>query len=129
MSHVLPNPCGPTHVTTKAPTRDQEPMTIPTTIRATPLVLYTPQLEECHHFYSDLGLAFTAEQHGQGPRHYAAVLADGAVFEIYPARPERQTGALRLGVAIIGAAATPALTPGRHLLTDPDGRTIEIHAN
>jgi hypothetical protein len=81
-----------------------------------------------HRFHSDLGLAFTAEQHGQGPRHYAAVLADDAVFEIYPACPERQTGGLRLGLGISGAGATPAIAPGRHLLTDPDGRTVEIHA-
>jgi catechol 2,3-dioxygenase-like lactoylglutathione lyase family enzyme len=103
-------------------------MTTPNTIRATLLVLYSPRLEECHSFYSDLGLGFTAEQHGQGPRHYAAVLADGSVFEIYPARPNRQTGALRLGLAISGDTATPRLAPGRHLLNDPDGRTVEIHA-
>jgi len=103
-------------------------MTTPNTIRTTLLVLYTPQLEECHRFYSDLGLDFTAEQHGHGPRHYAAILTDGTVFEIYPARPDRQTGALRLGLAINGDTATPELAPGRHLLTDPDGRTVEIHA-
>jgi hypothetical protein len=98
------------------------------TVRATLLVLYSPQIEECRTFYSGLGLNFAAEQHGQGPRHYAAVLADGAVFEIYPARPDRQTGALRLGLAVTGSATTPSLNPGRHLLTDPDGRTVEIHA-
>ena len=103
-------------------------MTTPHTIRATLLVLYSPHLEQCHRFYSNLGLDFTAEQHGTGPRHYAAVLADGAVFEIYPARPDRQTGALRLGLAINGHTATPRLVPGHHLLTDPDGRTVEIHA-
>lgn len=103
-------------------------MTTLNAIRTTLLVLYSPRMEECHRFYSDLGLDFTAEQHGQGPRHYAAVLTCGAVFEIYPARPDRQTGALRLGLALNGAAATPALVPGRHLLTDPDGRTVEIHA-
>ncbi|MFL6114655.1 MAG: glyoxalase/bleomycin resistance/dioxygenase family protein [Catenulispora sp.] len=103
-------------------------MTTSPAIRATLLVLYSPRMQECHRFYSDLGLDFTAEQHGQGPRHYAAVLTGGAVFEIYPARPDRQTGALRLGLALDGAAATPALAPGRHLLTDPDGRTVEIHA-
>ena len=103
-------------------------MTTPNTIRATLLVLYTPQLEECRRFYHDLGLDLTAEQHEQGPRHYAAVLADGAVFEIYPARPDRLTGALRLGLAVNGDTATPRLVPGRHLLTDPDGRTVEIHA-
>ena len=103
-------------------------MTTSNPVRATLLVLYSPRLEECHRFYRGLGLDFTAEQHGRGPRHYAAVLTDGAVFEIYPARQDRQTGALRLGLAIDGTAATPALMPGRHLLTDPDGRTVEVHA-
>jgi len=50
------------------------------------------------------------------------------VFELYPARPGRQTDALRLGLALNGTMATPPLTPGRHILTDPDGRTIEVHA-
>jgi catechol 2,3-dioxygenase-like lactoylglutathione lyase family enzyme len=103
-------------------------MSDPSSIRATLLVLYSSRLEECQGFYSDLGLRFATEQHGQGPRHYAATLTDGAVFEIYPARPGRETGILRLGLAIIGAAATPPLAPGRHLLTDPDGRTIDIQA-
>ena len=103
-------------------------MSDPSSIRATLLVLYSPRLEECRAFYSDLGLRFATEQHGQGPRHYAATLTDGAVFEIYPARPGRETGILRLGLAIIGAAATPPLVPGRHLLTDPDGRTVDIHS-
>jgi catechol 2,3-dioxygenase-like lactoylglutathione lyase family enzyme len=103
-------------------------MTEPSAIRTTLLVLYSRRVEECRSFYGDLGLNFAAEQHGQGPRHYAAVLADGAVFELYPARPDRETGALRLGLTVSGAAATPPLRPGRHLLTDPDGRTIEVHA-
>ena len=92
------------------------------------LVLYTLRLEECRAFYAALGLTFTAEQHGQGAEHYAAVLADGTVFELYPARSGRQTDALRLGLAVDGRTTTPGLTPGRHLLTDPDGRTIEVHA-
>ncbi|MER6319827.1 VOC family protein [Streptomyces sp. NPDC001581] len=103
-------------------------MSDPTGIRATLLVLYSPRLEECRRFYEDLGLRFASEQHGRGPRHYAATLADGAVVELYPARPARETGALRLGLTLSGAAATPPLAPGRHLLTDPDGRTVDIHA-
>ena len=95
-------------------------------IRATLLVLYSPRLEECRRFYADLGLRFVTEQHGQGPRHYAATLADGSVFELYPARPGRETGAVRLGLAIAGTAAAPSLEPGRHLLTDPDGRTVDV---
>jgi catechol 2,3-dioxygenase-like lactoylglutathione lyase family enzyme len=104
-------------------------MTDPNSVRATLLVLYSARLEECRRFYGALGLRFTAEQHGQEPKHYAAVLADGAVFELYPARPDRESGTLRLGFAITGATATPPLAPGRHRLTDPDGRTVEVHAS
>jgi catechol 2,3-dioxygenase-like lactoylglutathione lyase family enzyme len=103
-------------------------MTDPSTIRTTLLVLYASRMEGCRRFYSDLGLSFATEQHGQGPVHYAAVLNDGVVFEIYPASPDQETGALRLGLTVSGANATPPLTPGRHLLTDPDGRTVEVHA-
>ena len=101
-------------------------MTGPSTIRMTLLVLYTPRLEECRAFYAGLGLALTAERHGQGPEHYAAVLADGTVLELYPDRPGRRTDALRLGLAIEGGTANPPLGTGRHRLTDPDGRTVEI---
>lgn len=103
-------------------------MTDPSPIRLNLLVLYSPQLEQCRGFYTGLGLTFTAEQHGPGPEHYAAVLADGTVFELYPARPGRWTDSLRLGLTIPGNTAIPRLAPGRHILTDPDGRTIEVHA-
>jgi catechol 2,3-dioxygenase-like lactoylglutathione lyase family enzyme len=103
-------------------------MTDSSSARATLLVLYCARLEECRGFYGDLGLNFAAEQHGQGPAHYAAVLADGVVFELYPASPVRESGAVRLGFTVIGAAVTPPLAPGSHRLTDPDGRTVEVHA-
>ncbi|GAB3141953.1 glyoxalase/bleomycin resistance/extradiol dioxygenase family protein [Microbispora hainanensis] len=101
----------------------------PTGARVMLLVLYTDRLEECRAFYGALGLGFTPERHGQGPRHYAAVLADGTVFELYPATAERRTGSVRLGLHVDGAAAEPRLEPGRHLMTDPDGRVVEIHAS
>ena len=104
-------------------------MTEPSPPRLTLLVLYSPELERCRRFYSDLGLPFVIERHGDGPEHYAAVLADGTVIELYPARASRETGIVRLGLAIDGSAATPPLTPGRHTLTDPDGRTIDVLAN
>ncbi|MER5961433.1 glyoxalase/bleomycin resistance/dioxygenase family protein [Streptomyces sp. NPDC002057] len=103
-------------------------MSDPKPVGVTLLVLYSPQLEECRRFYQGLGLDFAAERHGQGPEHYAAVLPNGMVFELYPARPGRQTDALRLGLAVDGSTATPQLTPGRHILTDPDGRTVEVHS-
>ncbi|MCP3818468.1 glyoxalase/bleomycin resistance/dioxygenase family protein [Streptomyces sp. A3M-1-3] len=83
-------------------------MTDQSVIRVTLLVLYSPQLEECRRFYRGLGLSFTAERHGQGP--------------------EQRTGALRLGLAVNESTITPALAPGRHVLTDPDGRTVEVTA-
>ncbi|MEU8194010.1 glyoxalase/bleomycin resistance/dioxygenase family protein [Microbispora amethystogenes] len=98
------------------------------TTRITLLVLYTGRMEECRAFYSALGIEFVQEQHGSGPQHYAAVLPDGTVFELYPATAKRRTGAVRLGFNLDGTTVTPPLEPGRHLLTDPDGRTVEVHA-
>jgi catechol 2,3-dioxygenase-like lactoylglutathione lyase family enzyme len=103
-------------------------MTDSSSARATLLVLYCARFEECRRFYGDLGLSFAAEQHGRGPAHYAAVLADGVVFELYPAGPDRESGAVRLGFTVTGAAATPPLAPGRHRLADPDSRIVEVHA-
>lgn len=103
-------------------------MTGPSPIRVNLLVIYTPHLEACRGFYASLGLVFTAEQHGLGPEHYAAMLADGTVFELYPDRSDRRTGALRVGLVVEGASVRPPLHSGLHLLTDPDGRTVEVHA-
>ncbi|MER7762509.1 glyoxalase/bleomycin resistance/dioxygenase family protein [Streptomyces sp. NPDC097619] len=103
-------------------------MSAPDLPGVTLLVLYSPRLEECRRFYPDLGLDFVAERHGRGPDHYATVLPNGMVFELYPARPGRRTDALRLGLAVNGIGANPPLTPGRHVLTDPDGRAVEVHA-
>jgi catechol 2,3-dioxygenase-like lactoylglutathione lyase family enzyme len=96
-------------------------------VRMNLLVLYTARLEECRAFYGELGLEFMAEQHGDGPEHYAAVLADGTVIELYPARAGRETGdALRLGLIIDSAKAGALPAPGRQTLTDPDGRTVAL---
>lgn len=50
------------------------------------------------------------------------------LLELYPARPDRRTEALRLGLAVDGSTARPPLPPGRHQRVDPDGRTVEIGA-
>ncbi|MFV2198928.1 VOC family protein [Nocardiopsis sp. LOL_012] len=99
-----------------------------TSARVTLLVLYSERMEECRAFYTALGLDFAEERHGKGPRHYAAVLGDGSVLEIYPATGTRRTGALRLGLAVDAAAARPPLEPGRRVLTDPDGRKVDVEA-
>jgi catechol 2,3-dioxygenase-like lactoylglutathione lyase family enzyme len=91
------------------------------------IVIYTDRLEDCHTFYTDLGLRFAVERHATGPEHYAATLG-GTVFEIYPAGSRHPaTGSLRLGLTIPADATTQALAPGRRVLTDPDGRTIDLH--
>ncbi len=82
------------------------------------LVLRCDDLERTRAFYDALGLTFTPEQHGAGPRHFSAKLGS-LVLELYPAsaahRPE--TG-LRLGLSISGATAGQ--------LVDPDGRIVEL---
>jgi hypothetical protein len=97
-----------------------------TTARISLIVLYTEQMNACRDFYAALGLDFVPEQHGAGPQHHAAVLADGTVFEIYPAAPGRLTGAVRLGIAVQGAQAPAGLKPGHQVLRDPDGRAVDI---
>jgi catechol 2,3-dioxygenase-like lactoylglutathione lyase family enzyme len=102
------------------------------------LVLRTPKLEDLKRFYSTLGARFVREQHGNGPAHYAATLADGLVLELYPALdgPTPDPG-LRLGLSVddigetlrlLGQTATPRQTQSgsRALVRDPDGRAVEL---
>lgn len=92
------------------------------------LVLYSERLEECRDFYARLGLDPVVEQHGHGPRHYAADLPGGTVLELYPATAARVTGAARLGLTVPGGTAEPPLARGRHVLVDPDGRKVDVQA-
>lgn len=94
------------------------------TARTHLLVVYTERLDDCRAFYAGLGLPLAREQHGNGPVHYAAVLADGAVLELYPAGKRGATGYLRLGLTL--PAETATLAPGEHQLRDPDGRAVDI---
>ena len=101
------------------------------------VVIRSPDLDRCRRFYEALGLSFNEEQHCTGPAHLAAVLTGGAVLEIYPATDpgpvDRGTLAdTRLGfivddlpAALAAIGATPA-TEGKAVVTDPDGRRIEL---
>jgi hypothetical protein len=90
------------------------------------LVLYTTRWDECVAFYSGLGLPLVLEQHGSGPVHVAAELANGLVVEIYPeVEPDRATGRLRLELTV--RAAESGREAGSHRLIDPDGRTVVAH--
>ncbi|MBO2457469.1 glyoxalase/bleomycin resistance/dioxygenase family protein [Actinomadura violacea] len=93
-------------------------------MRSMLIVIYTSRLEECRAFYAGLGLLLRPERHGSGPDHFAAVLEDGMVLELYPAGAREPTGRLRLGFAADAAAC--GLEPGRRVLHDPDGRAVEV---
>ncbi len=91
------------------------------------LVLYCSDLPSCHDFYRNLGLAFERERHGAGPEHYAAVLAGGAVLELYPAGSGGATGRTRVGLTVSQGSLRIPLDPGDHVLRDPDGRAVDLH--
>ncbi|TKK86116.1 hypothetical protein FDA94_23155 [Herbidospora galbida] len=86
------------------------------------VVVYTERVEECRAFYTGIGLTFRKEQHGAGPEHFSATLGS-TVFELYPAGGRPPTGRLRLGFSLPGG---PGREPGRHTVTDPDGRTVDV---
>ncbi|WP_322762397.1 VOC family protein [Frankia sp. Cr2] len=91
------------------------------------LVLYTSDVAGCQAFYESLGLVFTAERHGNGPKHVAASLAGGSVLEIYPAGRNGSTGTLRLGFVLSTCHFPETSLPlGQHLLRDPDGRAVNV---
>ncbi|NNE00269.1 MAG: glyoxalase/bleomycin resistance/extradiol dioxygenase family protein [Pirellulaceae bacterium] len=107
------------------------------------LVIKTHDVPKVVAFYQLLGLNFAAEQHGKGPLHYSAPLGNG-IFEIYPLSSEQRSDCTtRLGFAVADPDATVASTddyggrvikPGRDtpwgymaLVSDPDGRTVEIY--
>ena len=88
------------------------------------VVIYTEQLEACREFYTALGLRLVEEQHGAGPVHYSTTMPGGLVLELYPGKPDRTTGRLRLGITVLTGFDQPT---GRELRTDPDGRVVDLH--
>ena len=66
------------------------------------LVIKTQDLEKVTHFYRLIGITFTEERHGNGPRHFAAEIRQ-TIFEVYPAKDadaiDRST---RLGFSVSG---------------------------
>ncbi len=102
------------------------------------LVLKTQRLEELKSFYTLLGMKFILEKHGKGPQHYAAVLDNGLVFEIYPHTeqipPEQK---IRLGFLVkdtvqitqsLGLLVNHVWENGylKATVRDPDGRAVEL---
>ena len=105
------------------------------------LVLRCRDIERAKSFYELFGMAFTQEQHGNGPAHYSSV-DDAGTFEIYPAEgihPD-QTGLGFLTGEIEGLhilLRRNQFAPreirdtelGRmFVVRDPDGRRVEVKA-
>lgn len=105
------------------------------------VVVYAHDLEAARNFYASLGLSLRAEQHGNGPRHYAAMMG-AAVFEIYPERHGEQKGELRIGFQVASVDGiiqrlrqrqVPILSEPkesawgrRAVVEDPDGNRVEL---
>jgi predicted enzyme related to lactoylglutathione lyase len=108
------------------------------------LVLRTGQPDQLRDFYQTLGIVFEQEKHGAGPVHFAGLVA-GTVLEIYPlsddASPVDRTTRLgfvvgsldqvveRLRVGGTSIISAPRKTEwgDRAVVSDPDGRTVELY--
>lgn len=111
-------------------------------VSLTLLILKSCQVDRVRTFYEALGIAFTEERHGSGPRHYAGRVGD-VVMEVYPL-PEDGTAdtstrlgftvgnlaemvqALQgLGTPVVKGPAQPAWGL-QAVVKDPDGRSVEL---
>ncbi|WP_437585356.1 VOC family protein [Sorangium sp. So ce1000] len=102
------------------------------------VVLRCADLERSRRFYEGLGLRFSPEQHGNGPKHYSCELG-GMVLELYPLS-DKTTSGLRLGLVVsdldrileslsaLGAAVGAIGSEGNSPVTvlDPDGHQIAL---
>lgn len=106
------------------------------------LVIRSADIDRAKLFYELIGLAFERERHGNGPEHFAAVMA-GCVIEIYPGQHSTDDPpAERLGFSVSGVdeviprfrdaghtiQSEPRDSPWgrRAVVVDPDGRKVEL---
>ena len=62
------------------------------------IVVYVSDIQKSLDFYTELGLSFKHEKHGDGPDHYAAYVCGGTCLELYPlAGRKRGPSIVRLG--------------------------------
>lgn len=107
------------------------------------IVLYSSRVDFVCGFYKSLGIDFKEEKHEFGPKHYAAVMDNGTVLEIYPdssCQLHRQKLLMELPVKNIwkslenvedyldGNAPEPVKAPDgmRASIHDPDGRIVSL---
>lgn len=111
-------------------------------VALTLIVVRAADVECTVEFYRRIGLNFVEERHGDGPRHFAAVVSE-IVFEIYPAKsPTEVDRSTRLAFSAeslaivmrrlseVGADVVRQASHSergiRSIVRDPDGRTVEI---
>ena len=107
------------------------------------LVLKTHDVLGVVAFYQTLGFTFTEEKHGKGPLHHSSPLG-GGIIEVYPLPADHLVDSTtRLGFAVTdpdSVVATAESVGGRvvkagqdtpwgymAIVTDPDGRTVELY--
>lgn len=106
------------------------------------VVIRSADIARAAAFYSRLGLQFTSHRHVSGPKHFAARLAGGGVFEIYPISQAASTLGTRIGflvpsvdaaVAALSDYPTALITSPRDsewgrraAVADPDGHVVEL---
>ena len=113
---------------------------LPPQLELSLLVVRCADLDKSRQFYEALGVVFTPEQHGSGPRHFSARLG-ATVLELYPATETTTPIRIGIGVVDVHAAVAAALaladcvirfdpnrTPQSALVGDPDGNKIELTA-
>ncbi|NJN74484.1 MAG: hypothetical protein HC799_17675 [Limnothrix sp. RL_2_0] len=83
-------------------------------------------LQTSFEFYRDLGFELTAEQHGNGAKHYSFSVGD-ITFEIYPAK-NGAVSRIRLGIKVSASSKLVEFLGAeeRKLLRDPDGNVLEL---
>jgi predicted enzyme related to lactoylglutathione lyase len=107
------------------------------------VVIKTNQLESLRVFYSELGLQFQEEKHGNGPVHFSTAI-ENTVLEIYPLPKSVSIvdTTTRLGFSVenldeiferlkqsgVQVVAEPKGTEWGYsaVVKDPDGRAIEL---
>ena len=106
------------------------------------LVLKTRQVDRVRTFYEVLGITFTEERHGSGPRHHAGRVGD-VVKEVY-LLPEgvavdtstrlgftvgdlaKVVQALQVAGTLMAKEPTQTTWGRQAVVKDPDGRSVEL---
>ncbi len=95
------------------------------------VVLRSMDPDRLSQFYTSIGIPMVAEQHGNGPRHFACDLGAG-VIEIYPSKQAIKT-TFGLAVPAPEAFLSRWVSAGGSLATsgmaiDPDGNSVHLTA-